>query len=141
MLVDGLADVPGPAAGCEGSPAADPGTPPVPPTPPATDTVAPTITGRSPASGARSVARAANITATFSESVTGVGNTTVRVTNNRGAVVAATVSYDDATRRATLDPSADLNADAECRVTLTGGIEDLVKNPPATTTWKFRTGR
>lgn len=54
--------------------------------------------------------------------------------------MAATVSYDDATRRATLDPSADLNADAECRVTLTGGIVDLVKNPPATTTWKFRTG-
>ena len=55
--------------------------------------------------------------------------------------MAATVTYDDATRRATLDPNANLDADAGYRVTLTGGIVDLAKNPPATTTWKFRTGR
>ena len=107
----------------------------------AVDTVAPTVTGRSPASGARSVPRAANITATFSESVTGVGNTTVRVTNSRGAVVAAAVSYVDATHRATLNPNANLNANAEYRVTLTRGIVDLATNPLATTTWKFRPGR
>jgi hypothetical protein len=137
MIVDGIADIPGPAAGCEGSPAAPatvPGTP-------VTDTVAPTVIGRSPASGARNVARASNVTATFSEAVTEVGGNTFRVTNNRGAVVAATVSYNDVTHTATLDPNANLNANAVYSVTLTSGITDLATNPLTTTAWTFKTAR
>src|SRR5215213_2966137 len=248
MLVDGLADVPGPALGCEGSPAADPGTPvtdtvaptltartpapgavevavggnvtatfsePVtgidgstvtltgpggtavpaavgydaasrtatlnpnqdlsagasytaavsgaisdtagnslsaaswtfstaaPVTPPAGtgDTAAPTVTGRSPASGARNVARTTNVTATFSETVSGVNASTVRLTDNRGSVVAATVTYSDGTRTATLDPTASLKANTNYRVTLTNGIADLANNRLGAVTWTFRTGR
>jgi hypothetical protein len=106
-----------------------------------TDTVAPTVIGRSPASGARNVARASNVTATFSEAVTEVGGNTFRVTNNRGAVVAATVSYNDVTHTATLDPNANLNANAVYSVTLTSGITDLATNPLTTTAWTFKTAR
>ena len=145
MMVDGIADTPGPAAGCETLAPLDPSTVPgaVVPDPGTvvTDTIAPTVTGRSPANAARNVARAANVTATFSESVKGLTADTVRVTNSRGAVVAAALTYNDATRTVTVDPNATLSANTDYRVTLTSGVTDIAGNALATTTWRFRTGR
>jgi hypothetical protein len=141
MIVDGIADTPGPAAGCETLAPADPGTVVPDPGTVVTDTVAPTVTGRSPANGARNVARTANVTATFSENVKGVDASTIRVTNSRGGVVAAAVAYNDATRTATVDPNANLIANTDYRVTLTSGVTDLANNALATTSWRFRTGR
>jgi hypothetical protein len=57
--------------------------------------------------------------------------------------VAATVSYDSATRTATLDPTATLAADTVYTATLTGGtaaIRDLAGNPFSTMVWSFLTG-
>ena len=53
----------------------------------APDTTAPTVTSRSPSNNATGASRTRDITATFSEAVTGVGGTTVTLKNaSTGAV-------------------------------------------------------
>ena len=73
------------------------------------DTAAPTVTARTPAAGATGVAAGAPVTATFSEAVTGVDGATFTLKAG-SAAVAATVTYDAATRIATLRPTAALAA-------------------------------
>jgi hypothetical protein len=99
------------------------------------------VTGRSPASGAKNIARTTNVTARFSETVNGVNGSTVRLANKNGSAVVATVTYSDATHTATLDPTTSLKANTNYRVTLTNGITDLANNRLGTTSWTFRTGR
>lgn len=134
MLVDGLADVPGPAVGCEGSPAADPGTPA-----PVTDTVAPTLTAQTPTPGAVDVAVGGNVTATFSEPVTGVTRDTVTLTGPGGATVPALLTYDAGSRTVTLNPDQNLSAGASYTAALSGAISDAAGNPLSATSWTFRT--
>src|SRR6185312_2574122 len=104
-----------------------------------TDTTAPTVTDRTPAANATNVVTNSNITATFSEPVTGVDANTFRVTNSAGTAVTAAVSYDAATRTATLNPNANLLADRTYTVQLTNGIQDLQGNALPATTWNFTT--
>ena len=132
MIVDGLADVPGPALGCEGSPAADPGTP-------VTDTVAPSVTARTPNNGAVEVAVAGDVTATFSEAVSGVDASSFRLTDPNGALVPAAVSYNAVSRTATLNPDQGLTAGTNYTATLGSAISDAAGNPLAATSWTFRT--
>ncbi|CAN5360717.1 hypothetical protein BH20ACT5_BH20ACT5_06500 [soil metagenome] len=105
---------------------------------------APTVTSRVPAADATGVRRGSNITATFSEPVTGVDGTTVtlrRVSN--GALIAAVVTYNTTSRVATLNPDRSLAPNTLFRVTLTGGptaIRDLDGEPLVTTSWTFTTG-
>jgi hypothetical protein len=105
---------------------------------------APTVTARTPATSATAVAVANDITATFSEAVTGVSGTTVTLRNaTTNAAITAAVSYNTTTRVATLNPSANLAADTRYTVTLTGGataIRDTAGAPLATTSWSFLTG-
>ncbi|SDS37767.1 Fibronectin type III domain-containing protein [Friedmanniella luteola] len=105
---------------------------------------APVITATSPSAAATGVRRNANVTATFSETVTGVSTTSVRLTNAAtGAVVAASVTFNPTTRVLTLDPAASLAAGTDYRVTVTGGtgaVRDAAGNPLVTRTWTFRTG-
>jgi hypothetical protein len=104
---------------------------------------APTVTARTPASGATGVLRASNVTATFNEAVQGVGTASVVLTNGAGARIAAAVTYNPTTRVVTLDPSATLAGGTRYTVTLSGGatgIRDLAGNPIATTRWSFTTG-
>ncbi|HET7488416.1 MAG TPA: N,N-dimethylformamidase beta subunit family domain-containing protein, partial [Acidimicrobiales bacterium] len=84
----------------------------------AVDTTPPTVTATSPASGATGVSVASNVTATFSESVQ---SATVSFTLRDAAsnAVAAAVTYDDPTRTATLNPTADLAAGATYTATVT----------------------
>jgi methionine-rich copper-binding protein CopC len=111
----------------------------------APDTVAPTVTARTPSANATGVSRTRDITATFSEGVTGVGGTTVTLKNaSTGAVIAAGVSYSASTRVVTLNPSPTLAANTRFTVTLTGGagaIKDAAGNPLSTTSWTFTTSR
>ena len=87
------------------------------------DTTPPTISARSPGSGASGVATGANVTATFSEAMNAstIDGTTVQLRDPSNAVVAATVSYSAAQRRVTLDPngplqnSTDLHGDDQGR--------------------------
>jgi hypothetical protein len=109
----------------------------------AADTVVPTVTTRAPGTDATGVAANANVTATFSEAVQAVSGTTFTLRNaGTGAAVTAAVSYDGATRTATLNPGANLAAGTRYTATLTGGataIRDLANNPLATTSWSFTT--
>ena len=105
---------------------------------------APTITSRTPASGAIGVARNANVLATFSEDITGVSATTVQITRvSTGAVVTSVAAYNATTNVLTINPSVTLSSNVQYRVTVTGGntsVRDLVGNPLVTSTWTFTTG-
>jgi hypothetical protein len=105
---------------------------------PRTEFVLPTVTTRTPASNARSVSQAGNLTATFSEPVTGVSGTTF-VLRRGTTVIAAAVAYNATTRVATLNPSVTLLADRSYTATLSG-IRDVAGNTMATSTWSFITG-
>jgi Bacterial Ig-like domain/Fibronectin type III domain len=106
---------------------------------PRVETVAPTVTARTPGVDARSVSQTGNITATFSEAVTGVGATTATLRQGTTAVAAA-VTYNATTRVVTIDPTATLTADRTYTVTLTSGIRDVAGNQLAATTWTFVSG-
>jgi hypothetical protein len=138
MLVNGIADVPGPALGCEGSPAAADPVPPPPPPPPAGDNVAPSLTSESPLPGATGVAGADKVTVGFSEPVSGVDAAAFTLTGTSG-LVPATVTYDATLRVATLAPSAQLAAGSGYTVALSGTVSDTAGNRLAPTSWTFTT--
>jgi Ca2+-binding RTX toxin-like protein len=107
---------------------------------------APTLTARAPAVNATGVARANNITATFSEAVQGVSTTTFVIrpaATPNSTPIAGTVTRNGTTNQWILNPSATLAANTQYRVTLTGGpaaIRDGAGNPLTTVTWTFTTG-
>lgn len=108
----------------------------------APDSVAPTVSTRFPVVNATDVAVTANVTATFSEAVQAVSSTTVTLKDAAGAAVSAAVSYDSATRVATLNPNSDLGVGTTYTATLTGGtsaIRDLANNALVTRSWSFKT--
>ncbi|TFD62127.1 hypothetical protein E3T39_03760 [Cryobacterium suzukii] len=105
---------------------------------PRTEFVLPTVTTRTPAAGDRSISQTGNLTATFSEPVTGVSGTTF-VLRRGTTVIAAVVGYNATTRVATLNPSVTLLADRTYTATLSG-IRDAAGNELATSTWSFTTG-
>jgi hypothetical protein len=100
---------------------------------------APTVTSRTPAINAKGVNKASNVTATFSEAVTGVSASSF-VLKRGTTVIAAVVSYDATTRVATLNPNADLAADAVYTVELTGGIKNAAGTALLPVSWNFTTG-
>lgn len=105
---------------------------------------APTRVSLTPGGGATGVSRNANVTVGFSEAVTGLNGTTVRlVQESNGAVITAVLSWNSTTRTLTLNPTATLLANTQYRFSLTGGISairDLAGNPLASGSWIFRTG-
>ena len=109
------------------------------------DTTAPTVSGVVPADGATEVVLGANAEAGFSEAIdpATVTDATFTLVAPDGTQVAATVGYDPTTRRATLDPSADLESRATYTATLEGGsegIQDQAGNPlDADKIWSFTT--
>ena len=109
------------------------------------DTTAPTVTGVAPASGATSVSASANATATFSEAMSAASITTTNfeLRGPGGTLVPAAVSYDAASRTATLNPTAALAASTAYTATVKGGatgVKDLAGNALATDrTWTFTT--
>jgi hypothetical protein len=106
---------------------------------PPADTTPPTVLARTPASGQAGVSVATNITATFSEAVAGVGASSFTLTPQGGAPVAAGVTYDGATRTATLNPNVDLAPATTYTAQLTGAIADLAGNALAPLSWTFTT--
>jgi hypothetical protein len=110
------------------------------------DTVAPTVSAVAPTEGTTDVAVTANTEATFSEAMdpaTITGSTFTLLKQGATTPVEAQVSYDSATKKATLDPSVDLEAGATYTVTLKGGasgVKDLAGNPlTADKSWSFST--
>lgn len=112
--------------------------------PPPQDTTPPTVVSRSPVSGGTDVPLSTTVTATFSEPLDPgtVSTATVRLTDETGATVLASVSYDDAARRVSLDPVDDLGH-GEHTVRISGGASG-VKDPAgnaltADAVWSFTT--
>ena len=110
------------------------------------DTTAPTVTDVAPAEGATDVAVTANAEATFSEAMDPSTITTSTFTlTKQGASepLAAQVSYNAATKKATLDPSVDLEPGATYTAVLKGGTsgaKDAAGNPlGADKVWSFTT--
>lgn len=105
------------------------------------DGVAPTIVGRAPTASATGVARTIVPAVRFSEAIKGVTSTSLQLRDTlTGLLVPATVRYDAATRRATIDPTPSLAANRTYLMIVRSSIRDLAGNPTATTTWSFRTG-
>ena len=112
-------------------------------TPGAADTAAPSVTGRTPAASAANVSQTGDITAAFSEVVSGVSASTFTLKNPAGTVIPATVTYNATIRVATLNPTATLAPDTKYTATLTGSataIRDASNNALATTKWTLTTG-
>src|SRR5215212_8435220 len=110
------------------------------------DTTAPTVSTVAPASGATGVATTANVEATFSEAMdasTISGSTFTLTKQGSTQPVAAQVSYDVATKKATLNPTADLEAGTTYTASIRGGasgVKDLAGNPlGADKAWSFTT--
>ena len=127
-------------------------------TPSATHTVTvdnqnPTVTTVTPAAMAKRVAPNANVNAFFSESMkaTTVNASTVKL-YRKGSVraLAAVVTYDATTKKAVLNPNANLRLGTTYKATVTAGTTDAAGNPldqaPTTTgnepkTWFFTVRR
>ena len=100
---------------------------------------APTITSRSPASGATGVSLATSVSVRFSEAVQGVSASTFVLRDAvTGSVLAATVTYDGTTHQAVLRPSQSLSLGRAYRVSLSSSIRDGGGASLAFTTWTFK---
>lgn len=104
------------------------------------DTVAPAISSLVPSADATGVDVAAAIRIEFSESLSSstVNQSTIDLRTAAGVVVPGALSYDAATRMATLKPSASLESGVSYTLTVRGGtsgprIEDLLNNSLAAT--------
>ena len=101
----------------------------------------------SPASGTTGVALNSTVTAIFSEAMTAstISTSTVELRAPGNVLVTATVTYDSATRTATLQPSAALIQTTTYSATVKGGatdprVKDLAGNALASNfTWSFTT--
>jgi Bacterial Ig-like domain/Laminin G domain len=110
-------------------------------TPPPSDTTAPSVATTSPAAEATGASRTGNITATFSEPVTGVDATTMVLRRtSTGSKFGGVVTYDAAAQTATLDPNVTLPSNTRFTVTVGSGVADTAGNPLAPTAWSFTTG-
>ena len=110
------------------------------------DTTNPTVSGVAPADGATEVGLDANALANFSEAMDAstITNATFTLTKPDGTPMAATVGYDPATKKATLNPDdAALESRTTYTATLKGGsegVKDLAGNAlAADVTWSFTT--
>jgi hypothetical protein len=111
------------------------------------DVTAPTISDVAPADGATGVAGSTNAEATFSEAMNAstINDSTFTLVKQGGSTpLQAAVSYDSATRKATLNPNAALQEGATYVATVkggtAGGVKDLAGNALAQdNTWSFTT--
>jgi methionine-rich copper-binding protein CopC len=104
----------------------------------APDTTPPTVTGKSPASGATGVAVAVDPTVTFSEAVQ-AGTISFVLKDGNNNTIAATVTYDANTHTATLSPTADLTASSTYTLTVSSATDTAGNVMSAPVSWSFTT--
>jgi subtilisin len=95
------------------------------------DKTPPNVASTTPANSATGIARGANVRATFSEAMQASSiNANTFSLRKKGATtsIGASVNYDPATNRATLNPKADLNSGATYIATVTTNARDLAGN-------------
>jgi subtilisin family serine protease len=104
------------------------------------DTTAPSVTGSSP-TGTKAVPVTTSVNATFSEDVRSVNDQTFNlVMDGTTTSVGAAVSYDAASKTATLKPTAKLISKKKYTATVTTGVTDLAGNALANDySWSFTT--
>jgi hypothetical protein len=114
---------------------------------PGADTTPPSVHSVAPLAGATGVPRATNVSATFSEAMNAStinANTFTLRKQGSTTAIAATVSYDGATKKATLNPAVDLKKATTYTATIRGGangVKDTAGNAPANDkVWSFTTG-
>ena len=100
------------------------------------DTTPPQLVAQTPASGATAVPVSSAVTATFSESVTS-GSVSFVLKDAANNTVSASVSYNDATRTATLTPTSALTANTT--YTATVSATDAAGNAMQAVSWSFTT--
>jgi hypothetical protein len=83
-----------------------------------------------PAQNAKGIAPRANVSATFSEAMSATSVKSAFKLYKKGSTTAirATVTYDAATKRAVLNPSANLKRGATYKAVVTSGAKDLAGN-------------
>jgi hypothetical protein len=112
-----------------------------------TDTTPPTVTSTTPANGATNVSTVPSVTATFSEAINPatINSSSFELRNPTNTLIAATVAYDEATRKATLTPNSPLANSTTYTATIKGGatdprVKDEAGNALASNfTWSFTT--
>src|SRR5829696_5880713 len=105
----------------------------------AVDTTPPTVTSTSPSANATGVPSTTTVSATFSEPVQ-PGTVTFTVKNSAGTTVAATQSYDSASRTATLTPASPLSAATEYTASVSGAQDSAGNAMAQPLAWTFTTG-
>lgn len=106
------------------------------------DVTPPTVVLTIPVPGATQVSPAANINVDFSEPMNpaSINASTLQARVTNGAAIAGTVTYNAATRRATLTPTSPLPNFSSITATITTGATDLAGNAlRQATTWTFTT--
>src|SRR5215210_8431723 len=106
------------------------------------DNTAPTVTSVTPAAGATGVGIGTNVDATFSEAMDAstISGSTFTLKHGTDPAVNASVSYDSTTKKATLNPTADLDYSTNYTATVTTGAKDIAGNALASNkTWSFTT--
>src|SRR5215210_960881 len=106
------------------------------------DNTAPTVTSVTPADGATGVGIGTNVDATFSEAMDAstISGSTFTLKHGTDPAVNASVSYDSTTKKATLNPTADLDYSTNYTATVTTGAKDIAGNALASNkTWSFTT--
>lgn len=102
------------------------------------DSTPPTITAKTPAANATAVVTSTAPTVTFSESIQPSTLTAV-LKDAAGNPLAATITYDDSTHTATMNPASSLIPSSTYSVTVSGA-KDLVGNVMGgSTSWSFTT--
>jgi hypothetical protein len=112
------------------------------------DSTGPAVTSTTPAAGAAGVGVASTVTITFGEvmTVSSIDTRSFELRDADNALVGATVSYDAATRTATLTPTVALRPSTTYAVTVRGGasgarVLDAAGNALASSvSWRFTTG-
>ena len=108
------------------------------------DTTAPTVSSFTPTSGATNISTSSNVEATFSEDMDSSTitdqNFTLAKQGSSTPVTPTQVSFDSATKKATLDPGSDLEANTTYTATITTGVKDRAGNALAQqVSWSFTT--
>jgi len=85
------------------------------------------------------VARTANVTIRFGETVTDLNGTSLMLLASTGRKVAAVFSCNRTTGVATLNPTGSLSAHARYTVAVTSAIKDAAGNRLTATHWSFTT--
>jgi methionine-rich copper-binding protein CopC len=102
------------------------------------DTVSPTVTAKTPAPGATGALPAGSVSVTFNEDVQ-AGSIVLQLEGPSGTVVPATVTYNAATRTATLVPAGDLSPVTVYTAKVSGAKDTIGNQMAGTVSWTFTT--